>query len=307
MRLLQCLSDHNFALVLLAAVICVLGSLISLTLFQKALMTRGSVRTSWVFLGAVAGGATVWCTHFVGMIAYEPGVAVTYEPLLTGLSLAIAILGCGLALAVGSMKPRWAGILGGALFGLAVAAMHFVGTLAYAVDAVVHWSVAYVVVSIVASVVFGAVAFEVTRRYRSTKGIWVASVILVLSIVLLHFTAMAAMLILSLAPVEGALTGNDANHLLALGVAGVGMLVLGAGAASHILDRQASAVNEVRLLTLLEGSVDGMAVAREGLVMAANKAFLALVSAEREQVIGQPWPAGQRTPRVWSTVIWSSP
>jgi len=300
MRLLQCLSDHNLGLVLLAALIGVLGSLISLTLLQKAQKTRGSIRTSWVFLGAVAGGATVWCTHFVAMIAYDPGVAVTYEPLLTGLSLALAIVGCGLAMAVGAMKPRWAGIVGGCLFGLAVTGMHFVGTMAFAVDAVIQWSMPYVVVSVVAAIIFGAAAFDVTRLYPTNKGIWLGGAIMVLSIVMLHFTAMAAMIILPLAPLDGAMTGNDAEHLLALGVASVGLLVLGAGAASHILDRQSTAQNQDRLLTLLEGSVDGMAVVQEGQIIAANKAFKALVGAERSQVIGHPMSLwSEDAARVW--------
>lgn len=288
MRLIQCLSDHNYGLVLLAAVICVLGSLISLPLFQRAYKTSRSTRVAWIFLGAVAGGATIWCTHFVGMIAYEPGVAVTYEPMLTGLSLAIAIGGCALAMAVGAMKPRWAGLLGGGLFGLAVTAMHFVGMMALSVDAVIHWSAPYVVVSVLGAVAFGVLAFDIVRRAQTAKGVWVGAAILVLSVVVLHFTAMAAMLILPLAPLEGAVTGREAETLLALGVAGVCLLVLSAGAASHILDRQATNSNQVRLLTLLESSVDGMAVVQDGEVIATNNAYLALVSAAREQVIGHP-------------------
>ena len=288
MRLVQCLSDHNIPLVLLAAFMAVLGSFISLTLLQKALKTRASVRAAWVFLGAVAGGATVWCTHFVAMIAYDPGISVTYEPMLTALSLVVAMGGCGLAMGLGSSRRRWLGVIGGGLFGLAVTAMHFLGMMAFAVDAVVQWSLPYVAISVLGSVFFGAGAFEVVRLRPNIKGVWFGGLCLVASIVVLHFTAMAGMIILPLSPLEGAATGRDAAHLLALGVAGVGLLVLGAGAASHILDRQSSRMNDLRLQTLIEGSVDGMAVVQQGLVVAVNNAFLTLLSASRDQVVSQP-------------------
>ena len=99
MRIVDCLTNaHNLALVALAALICVLGSWITVSLLKRVRSTRTGTRAAWVFLGSVAGGATVWCTHFVAMIAYEPGVYVTYEPGLTGLSLFVAILGSGAAL-----------------------------------------------------------------------------------------------------------------------------------------------------------------------------------------------------------------
>ena len=105
MRIVDCLTNaHNLALVALAALICVLGSWITVSLLKRVRSARTGARAAWVFLGAVAGGATVWCTHFVAMIAYEPGIQVTYEPGLTGLSLFVAIVGSGLSLLIASMR-----------------------------------------------------------------------------------------------------------------------------------------------------------------------------------------------------------
>ena len=115
-------------------------------------------------MGAVATGATIWCTHFVAMIAYQPGVEVAYEPLLTGLSLGVAILGSAIALWIGARRPRASAMLGGGVFGLAVVSMHYLGMAAFAVEGVIHWSAAYVAASVVGAVLLGASAFEVTRR-----------------------------------------------------------------------------------------------------------------------------------------------
>ncbi|WP_278070530.1 bifunctional diguanylate cyclase/phosphodiesterase [Brevundimonas sanguinis] len=241
---------------------------------------------SWVFLGALAGGATIWCTHFVAMIAYRPGVEIAYEPLLTGVSLAIAIVGVGLALGGATIRGRFMPALGGAVFGLAVSAMHFVGMAAMAVEAVVHWSYAYVAVALIGSVVFGAAAFQFSARaddrFARPKG----AAAMVMGIVCLHFTAMAAMTVIPVAATDGVLTGQDAQHVLALGVAGVGLLVLGAGAASHFLDSQAHALHRERQQYLIDSSVDGMAIERDGAIIAANEVLATLLGIEREALVG---------------------
>jgi NO-binding membrane sensor protein with MHYT domain len=99
MRILSCLTDdHNLWLVGVAAALCLLGSLVTMRLFQRLRYAEQGARPAWIFMGAVAAGATIWCTHFVAMIAYEPGVDVAYEPLLTGVSLGVAIGGSALTL-----------------------------------------------------------------------------------------------------------------------------------------------------------------------------------------------------------------
>ena len=288
MRIVDCLTNaHNLALVALAALICVLGSWITVSLLKRVRSTRSGTRAAWAFLGAVAGGATVWCTHFVAMIAYEPGIQVTYEPGLTGLSLFVAICGCGAAFLTASLRFNGSALVGGALFGLTVAGMHFIGMAAFAVDAVIQWSSAYVAVAVAGSLLFGAASFKAEKLSTTARGSGLAVLLMVLGIVILHFTAMSAMTILPFAPVEGALTGDDARQAIAIGVAGVGLLVLGAGAASYVLDTQSRGQAEARLQHLIEGGVDGMAVERNGVIVGANTALLNMIGVERQALIGQ--------------------
>ena len=288
MRIVDCLTNaHNLALVALAALICVLGSWITVSLLKRVRSTRSGTRAAWAFLGAVAGGATVWCTHFVAMIAYEPGIQVTYEPGLTGLSLFVAICGCGAAFLTASLRFNGSALVGGALFGLTVAGMHFIGMAAFAVDAVIQWSSAYVAVAVAGSLLFGAASFKAEKLSTTARGSGLAVLLMVLGIVILHFTAMSAMTILPFAPVEGALTGDDARQAIAIGVAGVGLLVLGAGAASYVLDTLSRGQAEARLQHLIEGGVDGMAVERNGVIVGANTALLNMIGVERQALIGQ--------------------
>ena len=288
MRVLSCLgTEHSLGLVLLAALICALGSWITVRLSTAARGSNKSVRPGWVFLGAVAAGSATWCTHFVAMLAYEPGVPVTYAPGLTAASLAIAIVVGGGAIWVYSHDRSGAATLGGGLLGAGVAAMHYTGMAAFSADAIVEWHPAYVVASLIFAVGLGSAAFT---RASVLKGPWrtvSASGLMLLCVVSLHFTAMGALVVTPFAPTEGALTDDLARGALALAVFGVGILMLGTGAASHLIERQTRSRADARLNHLVEGAVDGMVVEQNGAITTINASFEAMIGAPREKVLGR--------------------
>lgn len=286
MRILTCLyEDHNLYLVALAALICIAGSVVTARMYRKTRGSWGGTRLSWLFMGAVAGGATIWCTHFVAMMAYQPGVETAYAPVLTGLSLLAAVAGCAAALALGSIQVRHAPVVGGAVFGAAVSAMHYIGMAAFTAEALVTWSPVYVGASVLAALVGGAIAFAVIAADRIRHAVAWASLALVLTIVALHFTGMGALTVVPLAPLEGSLNGADAAGLLAAGVAVVGFLILGTAVASHALEDQTERLSHERLNNLIQGAVDGMAVESDGAVVIANAAFLELCGADARTIM----------------------
>jgi diguanylate cyclase (GGDEF)-like protein/PAS domain S-box-containing protein len=288
MRFLSCLTqDHDLRLVLLAAAFCLTGSAITIRLLQRLRSADPGTRLAWVFMGGVSTGATIWCTHFIAMIAYQPGVTVAYDPLLTGLSLVIAIIGSSVALATAVSRPRLAPALGGMLFGLSVTAMHYTGMMAFAVKGLMSWSTDYVVASIVFSILFGALAFASALPADRRDQLWPATMLMVTSIVLLHFTGMAALAIVPVAPEVGQLDSHGATIIMACAVAAVGMLVLGTGFATYVLDMSARVVSQRRLERVMEGSVDAMIVERDGAIVMANGAFAELSGVGDDAVVGQ--------------------
>ena len=83
-RVLNCLGDeHDLRLVVLAGLICFVASVVAISLFCRATATEGHVRTAWLALAGVATGCGIWATHFIAMLAYEPGVPVAYDFRLT--------------------------------------------------------------------------------------------------------------------------------------------------------------------------------------------------------------------------------
>src|SRR5215831_14178379 len=150
MRVLSCLvMEHNLWLVLLASIVCIAGSFVTMRLFERALRTEGAQRLGWIFQSASAAGSSVWCTHFVAILAYDPGAPVTFDPLLTIGSLAIAICGFGVGFAIAANDTRRlaAVVGGGAVIGSAISAMHYVGMAAYHVSGIVEWHTSYIVAS----------------------------------------------------------------------------------------------------------------------------------------------------------------
>src|SRR5437763_11419718 len=128
-RFLTCLAtEHDWRLVVVAGLVCFLASLTAISLFNRARATAGRTRGIWILAAGAAAGCGIWATHFVAMLAYEPGIAIAYNIGLTALSLAAAaeVTGTGLAVAVYA-APRWSAPAGGGSVGAGVARMQYTG------------------------------------------------------------------------------------------------------------------------------------------------------------------------------------
>jgi diguanylate cyclase (GGDEF)-like protein len=253
MRIASCIvAEHNLWLVLLAAIMCLTGAWISLRLFARANSTGGLQMAGWAFLTAVAAGSSIWSTHFIAMLAYKPGAPFTFDPMLTMLSLVMAIAGAGLGFAVASDKRgRFAPEIGGGIVGAAIAAMHYTGMMAYRVDGLVQWDRGYVAASIAISIAFAALAVRRASRGTATLDKYLAFGMFALAIVGLHFTAMAAVQVL---PLRSGAAGTEPAVLqtMAIAVAAAGLLVIGTGVASYLIDgrTRAEALERFQYLAL---------------------------------------------------------
>ena len=141
-------------------------------------------------MAATIFGAGVWATNFIAELAYEPGFPVGYDAALTAISLVAAIGAVWLAMFV---AHRFAApVLGGAIIGAGIAAMHYIGMAALRAPAQLHWDTGYVLASIAIAMTFAAAAMRVLLRGPDLGGRLMAAVLLILAIAGLHFTAMAA-------------------------------------------------------------------------------------------------------------------
>lgn len=240
---------HNLWLVLLAALLCVTGSWVTARLFQRMANTAGVQRYGWLFMTALAAGVGIWCTHFIAILGYDAGVPVGFDPVMTVVSLLISVIGstAGFMLA-GSRWTRSAPAIGGAIVGLAIAAMHYTGLMAYRVQGIVSWDMPYLVASIVLSVGLSTLALHLVMQPYPRAATLMTGV-LALAIIVLHFTGMTAFRVEPLL-VDGSFSNPEALQTLAVAIAAMSFVIVGAGLVSYLIDDSSRADSMERLRRL---------------------------------------------------------
>ncbi|MBX4992188.1 diguanylate cyclase (GGDEF)-like protein/PAS domain S-box-containing protein [Rhizobium binae] len=191
---LTCITEqHDLTLVGLAGLICFLASHCAMVLLDRATSCAGAARWVWLLTAGAAGGFGIWATHFVAMLAYDPGVVVGYHAGLTLVSLLVAIVATAGAVAAKIGYDRWvANILAGVLFGAGIASMHFTGMLAIEFPGTISWDKQFVTASIGLGIAFSIAAFRFAGRGERPILRGLAPTLLLTSgVVALHFTAMA--------------------------------------------------------------------------------------------------------------------
>src|SRR5690606_17207102 len=152
----------------------------------------GRMRKVWTLVSALAVGFGIWATHFVAMLSFRPGFELNYDVGLTALSLLIAILLCGggLGLAVWG-HGRHDRFLGGAVLGVGISSMHYVGIAALVLGGNLVWDGRLVGLSILAGIVLSGLAVA-TAIGGGRARLFGGAGLLTLAICAMHFTAMAA-------------------------------------------------------------------------------------------------------------------
>ncbi|WP_439365065.1 EAL domain-containing protein [Bradyrhizobium sp. DASA03005] len=238
-RVFSCLTtEHDWRLVVLAALVCFVASIVAVSIFHRAIATRARTRWIWIAIAGAAIGYGIWATHFVAMLAYEPGVTTGYGIVLTASSLAAAMLltsvGFGVAVVT---SGRWRAAAGGIIIGGGIASMHYIGMWALEVPGRVSWSVDLVLLSIVLGMCLGYAALAVALTRQGYRGTLAAAVLLTLAIVSHHFTAMGAVQITP-DPARATDTLSLSPAFLALAIAGVALSVLGMSLIGVLADRR---------------------------------------------------------------------
>jgi PAS domain S-box-containing protein len=257
-KVFNCLTvEHDWRLVLLAVLICFLTSLAAINLFHRARAASGRTRLAWLTTTGVATGCGIWATHFIAMLAYEPGIPVAYNVGLTLLSLlaAAAITCIGFAVAL-AMPGLWAALIGGVVVGAGVGAMHYTGMSAVEVPGRIAWDLPLVTGSVVLGMVFGAAALASAVRSDEIRTTLAAALLLTLAIVSHHFTAMGAVEMVP-DPTRVIDAFSLSPTALALAIANAAVAVLGLSLAGAFADRRLRE-KDAQLTTALNNMAQGL-------------------------------------------------
>jgi diguanylate cyclase (GGDEF)-like protein/PAS domain S-box-containing protein len=279
------MTAHDLRLVGLAAVICALASFTAISLLHHVRRSSGHMRLIWLAVSATSTGSGIWATHFIAMLAFEPGLPSAYNIALTIFSLIAAIFLTGMGLAVAVMTSFRAGAwLGGAMVGGGIAAMHYTGMAAFEIQGRIDWDPTLVLTSIVLGGLIGALALPVGLRGDALKWKVLGALLLTVAICSHHFTAMGAASIVPDPTIEFSATAMPSGWFaIAVALTSFIIIVLAlAGVAIEMRDRRRAELEFDRMRGLANAAVEGLLVCEGDSIVTVNNSFADLVGSPAE-------------------------
>lgn len=224
---------YDMTLVAVSFLISAFGSYAALAASTLVRAKGGGVnRVNAAFAGLALGGVGIWSMHFLGMLAWETGMAVGYGLAGTLLSLAVAVAVSAFALgymAAGEFSYRRLAIAG-PVAGLGVSLMHFMGMGSMNFGGRLDWNWGLAVAAVLIAVVAASAALWLAFHVRSTLHRVAAAFVMAIAVCTMHYTGMAAADVVCTTVnrfdrVHGLLYGEEFRLLVILVALGAGTIV----------------------------------------------------------------------------------
>lgn len=194
------ISTYDSKLVILSIIVASFASYVALNLAGRVTQSDGGTDKVWLAGGAFSMGIGIWSMHFIGMLAYNLPIRISYDIGITMLSLVIAMAVSGLALYLVSRHEIGCRHLcaGGILMGLGISAMHYTGMYAMRMYPAITYDPVLLAASILIAIIASIAALRIVSSLRldkspeAQKKKILSAVIMGLAIILMHYTGMAA-------------------------------------------------------------------------------------------------------------------
>jgi diguanylate cyclase len=289
-RVLLCLTDdHDLRFVAIAAVVCLLTSIVTFSLLARTREEDGQSQRLWLLGSALVAGSGIWATHFIAMLAYEPGVPLGFTFVTTLASGLSGIVIAAVAFFIGLTSIRWAAPASGALLGGGVAVLHYLGMAAVILPGLIIWNFSLVAWSIVLGCAFGAAALAAFARATTWRGRLGAAIVLTLAVSSHHFTGMGAVGILPwILPAE--MPHDLPRDWVVAGIAVVMLMILAFGLLGLVFDRVLAgrSLREARRLTALANTAfEGIVIWRDDKIIQTNASFCSLLGSKPKALVGR--------------------
>ncbi len=184
--------SYDPVLILVSILIAIMASFTGLRLTSGINALDLQARRVAIAKAAMALGSGIWSMHFVGMLAVQLPVALTYEALPTLISVLIAILVIGLGLillhfgARSKTRIAWAGLL----TGLGIVSMHYVGMSAVRGNCIIVYKPIGVLLATSIAVLASILALALAYHRRTFGLTLIGAIVLGLTSTAMHYTAM---------------------------------------------------------------------------------------------------------------------
>ncbi|MER6287267.1 MHYT domain-containing protein [Streptomyces sviceus] len=194
---------------LVAYLMACLGGALGLRCTTRSMLVSRSWRPGWLALGSVAIGSGIWTMHFVAMMGFKvEQTPIHYDRFITFASLGVAIVMVGIGVFIVGYRGATGTALmtGGAVTGLGIASMHYLGMAGMRLNGQLEYNTVTVAISVVIAVVAATAALWAAGQVRGFLWSVGASLIMGLAVTGMHYTGMAALSVHlhgSSAPVAG--------------------------------------------------------------------------------------------------------
>jgi NO-binding membrane sensor protein with MHYT domain len=181
---------------LVAYLMACLGGALGLRCTTRSMLVSRSWRPGWLALGSAAIGSGIWTMHFVAMMGFKVEQApIHYDRSITFASLGVAIVMVGMGVfIVGYRGATGTALLtGGAVTGLGIASMHYLGMAGMRLNGQLEYNTVTVAISVAIAVVAATAALWAAGQVRGFLWSVGASLVMGLAVTGMHYTGMAAL------------------------------------------------------------------------------------------------------------------
>lgn len=293
--------SYDSFIVALSIAVAIFASFTALNLADRLVQAEGHARQWWLLIAALALGGGIWSMHFIGMLAFNTPMPVSYDVRLTVASFLLPILATGFGLhIVGRSEAAWRPILAGGLFvGLGIAVMHYTGMGGMqAPGMVTSYNPVLVGASLAIAISAATAGLWLAFRRAAKSHRSAAAAIMGLAISGMHYTGMAAARFTitdHVIPHPGGVIQSDA---LALTVAGATLFLLLISLQAAYFDRtlaklsareaEALKFSETRHRSLIENSSDIIAIVDQtGRIAYESSSARHVLGYQTEHLIGR--------------------
>ncbi|MET7986920.1 MULTISPECIES: MHYT domain-containing protein [unclassified Streptomyces] len=200
-----------------AYVMACVGSALGLRCVVRTVHHEPGWRLGWLALGASALGCGIWTMHFIAMTGFSVAeTPITYDVPLTVLSLVVAIVvvSAGVFIVGHRGATRAALTVGGAITGLGVAMMHYLGMFAMQLNGELRYNVFTVALSLIVALVAATAALWAAVSVKGFVRTLGASLVMGLAVTGMHYTGMAAVSVHLHNTIGSAVAGQEGSSLL---------------------------------------------------------------------------------------------
>lgn len=286
--------DYNWTLVLISIMVAIFASLVALDIGRLLLISDQKIKFKWIATGSMILGLGIWSMHFIGMLAFQLPIDVTYNLPIVLISVVPALVASALTLYMISLPGRSLKRLtvGALILSSGILSMHYIGMEAMQMEALLRYDTAIwwlsVLIGYAASFMGLYVLFNSAKIGKRNISKVLSAIVIGVGIVLIHYIGMAAAMF-TYAPGHSHAVNTGIDHTyLGYGVSAAAFYILSLTYKSVNLDRKIlvqARDSELRFQSLIESAHDAIFVTdQEGHIVQWNSGAVRLFGYTQEAI-----------------------